>query len=172
MTISEVFRRQSFWTRDWIQGGVARKHFQEIHAALDHPEDGSWKLTQAHQLQKLLRHAVETTRFYPSVVERSDARELRIESFPAIDKETIRANASMFVSSRFDRSSLSAHRTSGSTGMPLEILRDPNKRKRHIADVVYFGNRVGFDMAQETFLPASLEFGVQHQSLATVSEEY
>ena len=92
------------------------------------------------KINRILNHAKETTKFYTAY----DPEDLR--SFPVIDKNTIVNNYSDFRSSEFVHQKNHIMCTSGSTGQPFRIEQNREKRTRVLAEILYFSNKVGYEV--------------------------
>jgi len=106
------------------------------------PEEKLGELRDA-RLKEIVKYAAETVPYYRSLFKESkiDPREIKtvenLDCLPLLDKDTIRNNPHLFVStSRKGRSSI-PFVTSGTTGMPLEIYHDKYSLLANIA----FGER-------------------------------
>jgi phenylacetate-CoA ligase len=61
-----------------------------------------------------------------------------LKNFQVINKNIIRENFNDFISDDYEKAKLYKVTTSGSTGTPFMVYQDKNKRRRHIADNIYF----------------------------------
>lgn len=117
-------RRKGFWVCDqFLMQGEHWKFYKEVRDAYLYGTDAE---AVRCKTEKLLAHASATTRFYASY---KGVREL--EKFPVMNKTDYQQKWNDFVSSAYaDDSRCHIESTSGSTGMPLEILYDQRKSRR------------------------------------------
>ncbi|HJV48215.1 MAG TPA: hypothetical protein VJ549_02970 [Geothrix sp.] len=128
-------RNWGFWATDFAQGSPIRKHCEDIETQLT---SGT---KSAERLEALLRHAVDTTAFY------AKHRGFRsLQDFPVIHKAIIKPQYEAFRSTAYESSKLRTMRTSGSTGTPFAVLQDQDKRRRVLAEMIYFGSKAGYEV--------------------------
>lgn len=129
-------RRVGFWFLDAAKGGVVRSHYKDIKHHMDN------HVPNYNSLNEILMHAVKTTEFY-SLCDAND-----ILSFPVINKNIIRENYSKIFSSAYIGKPLHTVSTSGSTGTPFSLEWDIGKRKRQLADLIYFNEKAGHKLGE------------------------
>lgn len=132
--ISEMIRRYGFWFVDALGGGHVRQYVADLEKKLQGDLD-----TSSDDLRKLLDHAVNTTEFYGKFKGYS-----KITDFPVIKKSLIKGKYNQFISSDYKNKRLYRVQTSGSTGERFVMLQDKQKRKRVIAELIYFLEQSGF----------------------------
>lgn len=118
---------------DALAGGKVRQFYRELQKR---PED---RLSPSGDLQKLLAHAAATTGFYKAYQGCTDIR-----SYPIVTKSILRENYDRFVSSSFREKSLHVMRTSGTGGERFAVLQNREKRKRVLAELIYYNEQCGF----------------------------
>jgi phenylacetate-CoA ligase len=133
LTFSARIRQGGFWALDRLKGAPIRKHCEDIEEKL---ASGS---SSTNQLEELLHHAVGHTEFYGAC-----RGWQTLQDFPIINKSTLKSRHQAFLSDAFQREQLHAMHTSGSTGTPLEVLQDPDKRRRALAEMICFGRRANY----------------------------
>ena len=135
MTFGSWIRRTGFWSLDALRGGPIRRHYDDVAARM---ADGR---PHADALERLLEHATRTTPAYTRYAGQ------RLDAFPILDKMTLKRDQQSYRSSAYLDARLHIKKTSGSTGTPMVIGQDVDKRRRTIADTIYFnevaGQRVG-----------------------------
>ena len=135
MTFGSWIRRTGFWSLDALRGGPMRRHYDDVAARM---ADGR---PDADALERLLEHATRTTPAYGRYAGQP------LDAFPVLDKTTLKRDPQSYRSSAYLDARLHIKRTSGSTGTPMVIGHDVDKRRRTIADTIYFnevaGQRVG-----------------------------
>ncbi len=126
-------RNWGFHANDLLKGSPIRKHCEDIDALLASGAESP------ERLEAILRHAVQTTPFY------ADCRGYgSLRDFPITSKATVKAQPDRFLSECFRNTRLHVMHTSGSTGNPLSIYQDWDKRHRVLAEMICFGRRAGY----------------------------
>lgn len=144
--IGESLRKWGFWALDSLKGGEVRKHYKDIKSIIE-CNDSKSKLPEKY-LYELLNHAVNTTEYYSSYKGYKALRD-----FPIVDKNIIKENQERILSNEYIDKELHSMSTSGSTGTPFTIYQDINKRKRVLAEIIYFGRICGYKLGDKnTFL--------------------
>ena len=135
MTVGSWVRRTGFWTIDRMRGGPVHRHFEDIRAAM---ERGG---ADPAVLQGMLEHATRTTPAYEPYTG------CALTEFPVLERGTLKRGAALYRSRAGGPGDMIERHTSGSSGSPLVIGQDAEKRRRAIADAIYFnelgGQRVG-----------------------------
>ncbi|HCS76099.1 MAG TPA: hypothetical protein DIW17_19780 [Clostridiales bacterium] len=129
--IGPAARRILFWGMDAIRNGIVKEHYEDISAK---NESDSFS---TEQLEKLLEHAKKTVPFY------RNQDYLNINEFPILTKKDFKEDYDAFKSHAFLNSTTHEMSTSGSTGTPFIIQQDINKRKRTVAELIYFNHIAG-----------------------------
>ncbi len=129
-------RRTGFWILDFFQGGIIYKNYNQIRKCLENGE------LNYKQRKELLRHAVSTTLFYKNC----DPEDIR--SFPVISKREIKNRWDDIYSSAYKGKPVHHMATSGSTGTPFVMDWDRGKRKRQLAELIYFNELAGQKLGQ------------------------
>lgn len=138
-------RRAAFFAWDRARGGVKSAHVEDVESIVSDPTSTRSLARRQAQVEELLTHAGSTVPFYRDlgVGGATDLREL-----PVVDKGTFFSDPSAMKSTAYNIDELPKVHTSGSTGTPLTIPRDPVKWNRHVADLVVFGRMVGHDWGE------------------------
>ncbi|MGI6145720.1 MAG: CoF synthetase, partial [Peptococcia bacterium] len=132
----EKVRKYGFWILDFLKKGEVRKHYKDITEII---EGKAYNSKIDRYLSNLLNYAVNNTDFY------SEYRDYKsIKDFPIIDKNIIKANIEGLLSQEYRGKELHCMSTSGSTGTPLTIKQNKNKRNRVLAEIIYFGEKCGY----------------------------
>ena len=126
---------------------------------------------QLYALTNILHHAWKTVPFYRRAwtaagVHPSDVKSLAdLEAFPILTKADIRANESELVSRAYDASKLRLKRTSGSTGVPLNIrIDEPAVQWKYACTLrsdQWSGYRLGQRVAKVWGNPEYRQFGLK-----------
>lgn len=130
-------RRTGFWILDFVRGGGVRKNYIDIKKRI---EDGT--LNQ-EQLSKLLSHAIKTVPYY-----KTEIRPNCFEEFPVIDKNLIKTRWDELHSEEYLGKPVHYMATSGSTGTPFVMEWAMGKRKRQLAELIYFNELAGQKLGQ------------------------
>lgn len=133
---SDWIRRIGFWTLDLLRGGQVRANYKDIKARM------ASETPNAEQLKQLLRHAVSTTPFYKNCAAAD------FYSFPIINKNDIKSCWDDMHSEKYRGQPVHLMSTSGSTGTPFTMEWDLGKRKRQLADLIYFNELAGQKLGQ------------------------
>lgn len=139
MSIGQYLRSNAYWTMDAVKGGRVRRHLEDIDILL-HNKEMNEKVSK-ERLHNLLEHACNYVPYYRQFKGCS-----RFSDFPVIKKETIKKNMDLFMSTAFRKEQLTVMTTSGSYGVPMKFYLSPEKRARQLAEVIYFGRWVGYDV--------------------------
>lgn len=124
-----------FWLKDFFEGSTVRKMYNDI-------KNNDEKKNE-EKLKKLLKHAVTTTSYYSKY--NSDS----IFNFPIINKNIIKENYEKLKSNKYEPKDVRTMSTSGSTGIPLTVIQDKNKRKKCRADFIYFWRKAGYTFGEK-----------------------
>jgi phenylacetate-CoA ligase len=134
--LSETVRRYGFWLFDAVSGGHVRQYVSDLEKKMQGGLD-----TSSDDLRKMLDHAVNTTDFYGKYKDYSS-----IKDFPVIKKSLVKEQYHHFISSEYKNKPLHKMSTSGSTGERFIMLQDRQKRKRVIAEIIYFHDQCSFHL--------------------------
>lgn len=135
--ISKNLREMVFWGCDYISGSRVRNHLANI--KLISSNSALLEEHQALQLKKILDHAAHTTVFFNKHKSTNV-----LEDFPVIDKNIMRDLSHEILSKTYEHKNLKITETSGSTGTPLRVLQNSNKRKRVLAEVIHANSLIGY----------------------------
>jgi len=140
MKLIPYFLRTTYWIKDYIKGSPIRSHYNDIQTIMENSGLGTERRKQ--YLTDLLKHATQYSAFY------NQYKYTAIEAFPVVSKSVLIEN--------YDQIKIASNKipnqvgpvfiqtTSGSTGTPLSVPQDTRKRNRRVAELKYFGERVGF----------------------------
>jgi len=139
LMILPAIRRKGFWFWDSIRGSEVRRHLQAIQR-INRDQESDFALGERKKyLSAILDHCKQTVPFYQDSGNSGPA----LPDFPVTNKNLIREHFDLFRSDAYPDARTYKATTSGSTGTPFTILHDAGKKKRHIADTLYFGDAVG-----------------------------
>lgn len=134
-------RRTAFWVLDALRGRKIKTHYDDIVSRFEQDADNADKLTD------LLAYAIEHVPFYQNV----ERPELGL--FPVMSKPIYKENGDACFSdeyvARLDE--LYKASTSGSTGTPLTVYQDADKRRRLRADLIHAHESVGWRLGDHYF---------------------
>jgi phenylacetate-CoA ligase len=126
---------------------------------------------QGAALRRLLRHAMDTVPYYSTLFDRAglcvdDIASIDdLRAIPILTKADIRANSGALLSASFSGRQLTRKKTSGSTGVPLEVKLDPNglqwKRACTLRADEWSGWQRGQTVAKVWGNPEFKQFGVR-----------
>ena len=141
MIFMDRMRKEIFWIFDWFKGKSIKRHVRELDQFFSRPELA--EALNKTRLDKLLKHASETTKFYKKY---SSFKTLA--DFPVIQKKNIKDNYEGFISNAYNKRDLYTTKTSGSYGMPFVFYLTKNKYNRRLAEILYFNQKSGYQMGQ------------------------
>lgn len=137
-------RNKTFWTIDKIMGGKIHEYYSKLKSLENVDSDSDYlKQYQQNALNKLVEHAINTTEYY-----RSNVVNKNFEEFPLIDKNIIRSRQNEFISDFYRNKKLKKMRTSGSTGTPFISYQNTEKRKRVLAELIYYNEKLGYHVGK------------------------
>ena len=144
MIFLELCRNQAFWAMDAIKGGKVRKALKLLKKC----EDGIWSdaEVEAYQqecLEKLLRHCIATVPAY------KEQKSICLQDWPVVNKSVLKSGQNQVLSSIYDKESLIAMTTSGSTGTPFTCYQDIGKKRHVNAEVLYYNGKTGYKIGKK-----------------------
>lgn len=140
MNLGAWIRQKGFWACDMLLfHGEHRKIYREVREAYRYGTNGE---VVGQKLEKLLKHASATTKFYALYKEIKE-----LDQFPIVNKINYQQKWNDFVSSEYvnDRK-CHLECTSGSTGTPLEILYDQRKSRRRNATSIFLNTLADYQI--------------------------
>lgn len=142
MSIHSKFLRYRFWIQDFFKGSPIGKPYKDI-KNLDKLSYLDGQSKREFKLKQLLTFAQTNTAFYKKI------KSYNLADYPVINKQTlIEHHKEIEVPQNVipkQQGNVYIQKTSGSTGIPLEIPQNTLKRRRRIAELKYFGKQVGFN---------------------------
>lgn len=147
MNLLASFREKYFWTVDALKGRKIKNHINEISFINNNYYSKKAQEEIAKNIDNLVKHAIQTTSFYKNITGNNG-----LQNFPVINKNVVRSNYEEFKSSLFHNKNSTAVFTGGSTGAPLKLLHNYNKRVRHIADNLFYANQGGYKLGGRLYL--------------------
>lgn len=131
--IMQNFRKNIFWGLDYLRGGVIRNYYNEI--KLNNP------LVRERNLKRILNYALEHVPYYQG------KNYVHLKDFPVVNKTLFKISGINCISDEFPNyNDLMTVKTSGSTGTPLVVYLDSEKRKRVIADLLVINDKIGWEL--------------------------
>jgi phenylacetate-CoA ligase len=113
----------------WWEGSPYLRHYRQLQRT-QYDDAATIARRQWQCIRELARHAYDTAPFYRDRFDRAGVRPEAIDGpeayrrVPILTKDDIRARGSAMISSQYDRNSLFVKKTSGSTGVSLEVRVD------------------------------------------------
>ena len=134
-------RRTAFWVLDALRGRKIKTHYDDIVSRFSKDADSTDKLTD------ILTYAKENVPFYRNV----ERPELAL--FPVMSKPVYKQNGKACISDEYVEhlDELYKASTSGSTGTPLTVYQDADKRRRLRADLIHAHESVGWQLGDHYF---------------------
>ncbi|MCC6124168.1 MAG: phenylacetate--CoA ligase family protein [Pirellulales bacterium] len=121
----------------WERTDYLRDYRRLLRTQYDAPE--TIRQRQWEQISQLLDHAYRTTRFWKARFDEAGLEPDEVRTFddfrrvPMLTKTDLRTRRDDMISDRFDAVRLLRRRTSGSTGVPVEVLLDEATNQFHRA---------------------------------------
>lgn len=132
----EKARRSIFWIADAIRRNSVREHYEDIVNIQKENCD-----SQDEHLRYILEYAIQNVPFY------KDITEPHISRFPVMSKPVYKEQGNRCRSKEYlDNDNLFVASTSGSTGTPLVVYQDANKKARMRADLIAAHEAVGWHL--------------------------
>lgn len=131
--MTHAIRRYVFWLLDIIKGAKTLSHYNQIKKHM------IYNFSNKKELEKILLYAKEETEFYKNI------KGNQLENFPVMKKNNLQKNYEKIMCNNINEK-LHWTCTSGSTGDPLKIPQNKNKRFRTKADLIFFHNLVGWKL--------------------------
>ena len=142
MDFHALYLRYRFWIKDYLHGSPIGKPYREIKWYNENPVSVC-DSKKKEDLKNLLDHARANTLYYKKY------NGYDLKDYPVMTKaELIAHHKDIEVAQNIipgQQGNVYIQKTSGSTGIPLEIPQDTSKRRRRIAELKYFGKQVGFN---------------------------
>lgn len=132
----EKARRSFFWTADAIRHKPVREHYEDILYLQKECSD-----SQDERLRHILKYAIQNVPFYQDITEPDISR------FPVMSKPVYKEQGNRCRSKEYlNDDKLFIASTSGSTGTPLVVYQDVNKKARMRADLIAAHEAVGWHL--------------------------
>lgn len=132
----EKARRSFFWTADAIRHKPVREHYEDILYLQKECSD-----SQDERLRHILKYAIQNVPFYQDITEPDISR------FPVMSKPVYKEQGNRCRSKEYlNDDKLFITSTSGSTGTPLVVYQDVNKKARMRADLIAAHEAVGWHL--------------------------
>ena len=144
--IIESLRPLIFSLLDSVKGNKIHAHISDTDYVMKNNSSGLASERIHNRMEKILKHATTTTSFYKEYKSYNS-----VADFPVINKNIIRERFNDFISDKYPLRELIRVSTSGSTGTPFKLYHDRDKKKRHIADTIYFNQRAGFNLGMRLY---------------------
>ncbi len=141
MSFKSTYLRTCFWINDFFHGSSIRSKYNEIKYLQEHSIAEGKNIRETY-LCSILSWAQKNTEFY------SRYKSFDLTDYPVMNKmlfienfEKLRIPENCIPN---QKEKVHIQKTSGSTGTPLAMPQDTQKRLRRIAELKYFGKIVGF----------------------------
>lgn len=130
---SERIRRYGFWTLDFFKGRKIYKEYIDIKRIMNLSKADLQNI-QDDYIKELIHHAIDTTTYYKKRIHKDDD----FSNIPVINKNIIKSHYLELQSDIYRDAKKHYMTTSGSTGTPFTMVQDMKKRRRVLADLIYF----------------------------------
>ena len=130
-------RRTGFWLVDALRGGMGKRIYQDIVGK----ESSNYADTD--DLKRILNYAIDHVPFYKTIPR------AELSEFPVMNKAIYKAQKERCMSEEYsDYSTLHRVSTSGSTGEPMIVYQNREKRERVKIDLIHAHERIGWGLGQ------------------------
>lgn len=139
MSIGGTIRRIGYYLRDTLlnpSGTRIHEQWRDIEHTMSNFDTGWLRVQRA--LDNCLQYAAEKSPFYKGYGGK------KLHDFPVMDKMQFIKHYDEIKSVDFKEIELHKSSTSGSTGTPFVVLQNRAKRNRVLAELQYWGERVGY----------------------------
>lgn len=151
MTLLEFLRNKVFWTLDSLKGSPIKHSLAQLEQIeMGGVSDNQVVTYQQAELAKLLDHCQRTVPAY------KDICSMDLKDWPIVNKNVLRDNKDLHLSSVYNQDKLISMSTSGSTGTPFSCLQDINKKKHVNAEVLFYSGKTGYKVGQRIIFIRSL----------------
>lgn len=131
-------RRTAFWTLDCLKGGPVKKQYDDIVMK----EHGDY--CAEDDLKTILQYAKDHVPYYKGITGS------QISEFPVMTKSVYkREKLNCFSDEYLDLSLLHKVSTSGSTGEPMVVYQNREKRDRVKADLIHAHEKIGWELGDK-----------------------
>ena len=135
--MDSLIRKIMFWILDFFKGRKVRKHYNEIKKIINCNYDN-----QA-QLDYILNYTINNSSYYKKI------KSNNLKDFPVNKKVDLNNHYNEIIIGDIKEKGLHWTCTSGSTGNPLKIPQDKNKRNRTKADLLFFNDKCGWHLGDK-----------------------
>lgn len=135
--MNAFIRRIAFWCLDILKGGKVLKNIKDIKEKNDKEE------INKNQIDDILTYACNNSNYYKNF------KSTNLKDFPVINKEKIIKNYNEILVGNINEKKIHWTCTSGSTGTPLKIPQNQEKRNRTKADLIFFNKKAGWNLGDK-----------------------
>lgn len=127
-----------FWALDKLKGNPLKHLLSYTQELLESENSEIVYLKNQKQLQRLLEHALNTTKFY------NNKNFNELDDLPVTNKAIIRDHFESFLSIRYKTRELKGISTSGSTSAPFATFQNKEKVIKNNADNIYYSSKSNY----------------------------
>lgn len=142
----EKLRWGVFWFKDFLAGGRLKRHYKDVQFILEQYDSEISAKKRNTYLNRILKHAVTTTSLYESYKDFTS-----LTDFPVVNKLVLKEKYEELQSRDYKEKAHFKMSTSGSTGTPLTILQNKDKKLRNTADTLYFAKQGGYTLGNRIY---------------------
>ncbi|MHA7057997.1 phenylacetate--CoA ligase family protein [Aquimarina sp. M1] len=139
-----MLRNTLFWIADRLTGNKKKSHYNDIKFLITNNTSEKARKRKERYLDTILQHAINTVPYYKN-------KRCLIDSFPVVNKNSIRNNFIDFQSVTYIDQKKKTVSTSGSTGTPFSMYHDKNKSIRNTADNLFFWKETGYKIGNKLY---------------------
>lgn len=135
--MDSFIRRVTFWCLDIIKGSKVLKNVKEIKKIINVGKSNQ------KQLNNILTYACNNSDYYKKI------NSTNLKDFPVMDKKKLVEAYDKILIGDINEKKLHWTCTSGSTGTPLKIPQDREKRNRTKADLIFFNKKADWQLGDK-----------------------
>lgn len=135
--MNSLIRRIAFWCLDIINGGKVFKNVKDIKRIMNAEESNQ------NQLDAILAYTCNHSDYYKK------GNYTNLKDFPVMNKKKLLEAYNEILVGNIDEKKIHWTCTSGSTGNPLKIPQDQGKRNRTKSDLIFFNDKVGWQLGDK-----------------------
>ncbi len=135
--MDSLIRKYVFWMLDFLNGSNIRHNLKSIENVIDK------KNTNEKQLEEILMYTAKESEYYKNI------DPTNLNNFPVVNKSILQKEYDKILIGSKNERGLHWTCTSGSTGIPLKLPQNKEKRIRTKADLIYFNKKAGWNIGDK-----------------------
>ena len=155
-----AIRKIGFWFFDFLTGSKVKKHYKDIIKKSYEDYDNIKDLTN------ILEYSIKNVPFY------SEIKEAKLELFPVMNKSIFKKYGDKCISNEYKekKDNLYKASTSGSTGEPLVIYENLDKKNRSRADFIRAHELINWNLGDKFIFIRNWASNYRHSKVKQIAE--